>query len=43
MFTVTNPTPKPGMVRILRRAAKANGLRLSELASDAVRLGRVFR
>jgi electron transfer flavoprotein-quinone oxidoreductase len=43
VFTVTNPVPKPGMVAILRRAVKANGLRWSELASDAVRLGRVFR
>jgi electron transfer flavoprotein-quinone oxidoreductase len=43
VFTVTNPVPKPGMVKIVRRAAKANGLRLSELASDALRLGRVFR
>ena len=43
LFQVTNPVPKPGVVRILRRAAKANGLRLSELAVDAVRLGRLFR
>ena len=43
LFSVTNPVPKPGVVRILRRAAKANGLRLTELAADAVRLGRVFR
>jgi electron transfer flavoprotein-quinone oxidoreductase len=43
LFSVTNPVPKPGVVKILRRAAKANGLRLTELAADAVRLGRVFR
>jgi electron transfer flavoprotein-quinone oxidoreductase len=43
LFSVTNPMPKPGVVKILRRAAKANGLRWSELASDAIRLGRVFR
>ncbi|HYN29541.1 MAG TPA: FAD-dependent oxidoreductase [Dermatophilaceae bacterium] len=43
LFSVTNPVPKPGVVRILRRAAKANGLRLSELAADAARLGAVFR
>jgi len=43
VFTVTNPVPKSGMVKILRRAAKANGLKLSELASDAIALGRVFR
>jgi electron transfer flavoprotein-quinone oxidoreductase len=43
LFSVTNPVPKPGVSRILLRAAKANGLRLSELAADAVRLGRVFR
>lgn len=43
LFSVTNPVPKPGVLRILRRAAKANGLKLTELAADAVRLGRVFR
>jgi electron transfer flavoprotein-quinone oxidoreductase len=43
LFQVTNPVPKPGVVKILRRAAKANGLKLTELAADAVRLGRVFR
>jgi electron transfer flavoprotein-quinone oxidoreductase len=43
LFQVSNPVPKPGVVKILRRAAKANGLKLSELAADAVRLGRVFR
>jgi electron transfer flavoprotein-quinone oxidoreductase len=43
IFTVTNPSPKPGVVRIVRRAARANGLRLTELAGDALRLARVFR
>ncbi len=43
VFTVTNPTPKPGIIRLLRRAAKRNGVSLRELAADTVRIGRVFR
>ncbi|MQA10888.1 MAG: FAD-dependent oxidoreductase [Pseudonocardiaceae bacterium] len=36
LFQVTNPTPKPGIGRLLRRSAKAHGVRLRELARDAV-------
>nr|WP_083730949.1 FAD-dependent oxidoreductase [Protofrankia sp. BMG5.30] len=43
VFTVTNPTPKPGLTRLLRRAARRNGVSLRELAADAARIGRVFR
>jgi electron transfer flavoprotein-quinone oxidoreductase len=43
VFTVTNPTPKPGMTRLLRQAARRNGISLRELAADAIALGRVFR
>jgi electron transfer flavoprotein-quinone oxidoreductase len=43
LFQVNNPRPKPGIVRIIRDAARANGLRLRDLALDAVRLGRVYR
>jgi electron transfer flavoprotein-quinone oxidoreductase len=34
MFTVGNPAPKPGLTRLLRRAAKSNGIRLRDLAKD---------
>jgi electron transfer flavoprotein-quinone oxidoreductase len=34
MFTVENPTPKPGLTRLLRRSAKSNGVRLRDLAKD---------
>jgi electron transfer flavoprotein-quinone oxidoreductase len=43
VFTVTNPVPKPGVVKLAMRAAKRNGLTLRELASDALAIGRVFR
>ncbi len=43
VFAVTNPEPKPGMLRVVRRAAKANGLRLTDLGMDALRMARVFR
>jgi len=43
VFTVTNPTPKPGVVKLALRAAKRNGLTLRELAADALAIGRVFR
>lgn len=35
MFQVDNPRPKPGLGRLLRRSAKANGVRLRHLARDA--------
>jgi electron transfer flavoprotein-quinone oxidoreductase len=43
LFTVTNPTPKPGALRLLRTAAKANGVKLRHLAADGLKGGRVFR
>ena len=36
MFTVTNPTPKPGGLRITRAAAARHGVKLRELAADAL-------
>lgn len=36
MFTVENPTPKPGLRRLLRRSAKRNGVGLHQLAKDAL-------
>ncbi|MFW5418314.1 FAD-dependent oxidoreductase [Nocardiopsis sp. CNT-189] len=42
-FTVDNPAPKPGLARLLLRAARANGVRLHHLAADAWRVARVFR
>ena len=43
MFTVTNPNPKPGALKLLRRSAKANGVRLRDLASDGLRGASIFR
>ena len=43
LFTVTNPTPKPGVLKLLRRSAKRNNLSLLDLARDGLAIGRVFR
>jgi electron transfer flavoprotein-quinone oxidoreductase len=43
LFTVTNPVPKPGLLRLARRSAKRNGVRLSALLRDGQAAGRVFR
>jgi electron transfer flavoprotein-quinone oxidoreductase len=43
LFTVTNPVPKPGLLRLARRSAKRNGVRLSSLLRDGQAAGRVFR
>jgi electron transfer flavoprotein-quinone oxidoreductase len=43
VFTVTNPVPKPGVMKLALRAAKRNGLTWRELAADALAIGRVFR
>lgn len=43
LFTVTNPTAKPGALALLRRSAKSNGVKLRHLAADAIAGGRVFR
>jgi electron transfer flavoprotein-quinone oxidoreductase len=42
VFTVDNPTPKPGIWRLLRRAAARHGVKLRHLAGDAVRFARVY-
>jgi electron transfer flavoprotein-quinone oxidoreductase len=42
MFTVTNPTPKPGAVRLARQAAARHGVKLRELATDTIRAARIF-
>jgi electron transfer flavoprotein-quinone oxidoreductase len=36
MFRVDNPTPKPGLTRILREERKRSGVRLRDLARDAL-------
>jgi electron transfer flavoprotein-quinone oxidoreductase len=42
MFTVTNPTPKVGGLRITRTSAAKHGVKLRELAIDSVRALRIF-
>ena len=42
MFTVTNPTPKPGGLRITRDVAARPGVTLRQLAADTVRGLRIF-
>jgi electron transfer flavoprotein-quinone oxidoreductase len=36
MFRVDNPTPKPGLRRILNEERKRAGVKLKDLASDAL-------
>lgn len=43
LFTVTNPVAKPGALALLRRSAKAHGVRWRDLLADGVAGGRVFR
>ncbi|WP_332880730.1 FAD-dependent oxidoreductase [Streptomyces sp. NBC_00564] len=43
VFAVDNPRPKPGLVSLLRQAARRHDIRLRDLAADAVRAARVFR
>jgi electron transfer flavoprotein-quinone oxidoreductase len=43
LFTVTNPDGKPGALRLLRRAAKKNGVTMRQLLVDGLAGGRVFR
>ncbi len=42
MFTVTNPAPKPGGLALTRAAARRHGVKLRELAVDALRGARIF-
>jgi electron transfer flavoprotein-quinone oxidoreductase len=42
MFRVENPAPKPGLRRIVMRERKAAGLRIRDLARDAIDGARTF-
>jgi electron transfer flavoprotein-quinone oxidoreductase len=42
LFTVTNPTPKPGLLRLLQRNRRRHGVRLADLAKDAYTTLRTF-
>ncbi len=42
LFTVTNPTPKRGGLRVTRDAAARNGVTLRQLATDTIRGLRIF-
>jgi len=42
MFTVTNPTPKRGGLRVTRSAAAKHGVKLRQMAADATRAARIF-
>jgi electron transfer flavoprotein-quinone oxidoreductase len=42
MFTVTNPVPKRGGLRVTRSAAAKHGVKLRQLAADAARAARIF-
>ncbi len=42
MFTVTNPTPKAGVLATTRRAAARHGVTLRQLAGDGLRGLRIF-
>ncbi len=42
MFTVTNPAPKPGGLRVTRDAAARHGVTLRQLAVDTLRGLRIF-
>ncbi len=42
MFTVTNPTPKPGGLQLTRSVAARHGVKLRELAVDTARALRIF-
>jgi electron transfer flavoprotein-quinone oxidoreductase len=43
MFTVTNPVPKAGLLRLLNRSARRNHVRLRDLVRDGIETVRVFR
>ena len=42
LFTVTNPEPKPGIGRLVRRRVASSGVRLRHLAADSWRALRTF-
>jgi electron transfer flavoprotein-quinone oxidoreductase len=43
LFTVTNPEPKPGLLRLARRSARRNRVKLGGLLRDGLAGARVFR
>jgi electron transfer flavoprotein-quinone oxidoreductase len=43
IFTVTNPDPKPGLLRLARRSARRHQVRLGGLLRDTLSAARVFR
>jgi electron transfer flavoprotein-quinone oxidoreductase len=43
MFTVDNPRPKPGVVRLLRRGIRRQGIHWRDLIHDGLETVRVFR
>jgi electron transfer flavoprotein-quinone oxidoreductase len=43
LFTVTNPTPKPGVLKLVRQSAKKHGVKLRHVAADGLAGGRTFR
>jgi electron transfer flavoprotein-quinone oxidoreductase len=43
VFTVTNPQPKPGIIKLLRRTARRHGIRWRDLVRDGIETARVFR
>ncbi|HLH27316.1 MAG TPA: electron transfer flavoprotein, partial [Acidimicrobiales bacterium] len=42
VFSVSNPEPKPGILRLARQAARRHGVRARDLAVDGLRLARTF-
>ena len=42
LFTVTNPTPKPGLLRLFRQTQRRHGVRLRQLAQDGLTAWRTF-
>jgi len=43
MFTVTNPAPKPGLLKLLARSARRNRVHFRDLIRDGIETIRVFR
>ena len=43
VFTVTNPDPKPGMIRLLHQTVRHSGARWRDLVRDGLTTIRVFR
>ena len=42
LFTVTNPDPKPGLRRIVRRQMRRHGVRWRDAVRDGLRAARTF-